>query len=79
VTDSAIIEAAARALNGTYETHYGMACAVVAAVTPLIEAAALERAEQAIRHCSFLDEMGNVLATKSAIAAIRALKTKEQP
>jgi hypothetical protein len=87
-----IIEAAARAIwdnanspplypwdeRSTDKSYYlNLATAILTAVTPLIRAAALEEAEQAIRQCSCLDKNGNILATRSVIAAIRALK--EQP
>jgi selenocysteine lyase/cysteine desulfurase len=69
-----------------------LATAMLAAVTPMIEDAyvrsratihvaairnaTLEEAEQAVRQCSCLDEHGNILATRSVIAAIRALRDK---
>jgi hypothetical protein len=77
MTDPAIIEAAARAVcSKTYTSSEGwyaytdVAEAVLAAVTPLIRAAALERAAK-------MAEEHVYLSNRTVAAEIRALK--EQP
>ena len=70
MTDKAIIETAARMLRDTHGTGFDrMAEAVLAAVTPLIEAAALERAAKVAENHPW--------GSPPIGAAIRALK--EQP
>jgi hypothetical protein len=74
MTDPAIIEAAARALSADDglsfwepDELHDLARAVLAAVTPLIEAAALERAAQMVESDFYY------ASRREIIAAIRAL------
>jgi hypothetical protein len=77
-TDPAIIEAAARAMSDEDAAgmdpwwYRNLAQSALAAVTPMIEAAALERAAKAIE-----TEEEDYLMRGEVVAAIRALK--EQP
>jgi hypothetical protein len=72
-----IIEAAARALlkHGAWDPYYSeqMAVAVLAAVTPLICAAALEEAAKVAESHYYAPQAFTLISTEIA-AAIRALK-----